>query len=110
MRPWNGPSGNWRSRTSGSGRRIASATARRGGVPSHAAPPLPPTYHAPTRRPRGQESTASLGSVVTKRLVEITALRPDTVEWSAKRREDGAEQEALLCGVEKRRGVREREV
>lgn len=42
------------------------------------------------RRSRGQESTASLGSVVTKRLAEITALRPETVEWSAKRREDGA--------------------
>lgn len=45
---------------------------------------------ARVRRPRGQESTASLGSVVTRRLAEITALRPETVEWSAKRREDGA--------------------
>lgn len=45
---------------------------------------------ARVRRPRGPESTASLGSVVTKRLTEITGLRPETVEWTAKRREDGA--------------------
>ncbi|HVT70610.1 MAG TPA: septation protein SepH [Trebonia sp.] len=45
---------------------------------------------AKVRRPRGPESTAALGSVVTKRLAEITGLRPETVEWSAKRREDGA--------------------
>ncbi|HWC35705.1 MAG TPA: septation protein SepH [Mycobacteriales bacterium] len=45
---------------------------------------------ARVRRPRGPESTASLGSVVAKRLTEITGLRPETVEWSAKRREDGA--------------------
>ncbi|HVV75869.1 MAG TPA: septation protein SepH [Mycobacteriales bacterium] len=42
------------------------------------------------RRPRGPESTASLGAVVTKRLTEVAGLRPETVEWSAKRREDGA--------------------
>jgi Protein of unknown function (DUF3071) len=41
-------------------------------------------------RSRGPESTASLGSVVTKRLTEVAGLRPETVEWSAKRREDGA--------------------
>lgn len=42
------------------------------------------------RRHRGPESTASLGSVVTKRLAEIAGLRPETVEWRTKRRPDGA--------------------
>jgi hypothetical protein len=41
-------------------------------------------------RPRGPESTAALGTVVTKRLTEIAGLRPETVEWGTKRREDGA--------------------
>jgi hypothetical protein len=41
-------------------------------------------------RPRGPESTASLGNVVTKHLTEIAGLRPETIEWSAKRREDAA--------------------
>lgn len=45
---------------------------------------------ARVRRPRGPESTASLGTVAAKRLAEIAGLRPDSVEWSAKRREDGA--------------------
>ena len=45
---------------------------------------------ARVRKPRGPESTASLGSVVTKRLTEIAGLRPETVEWRARRREDGA--------------------
>lgn len=45
---------------------------------------------ARVRKPRGPESTASLGSVVTKRLTEIAGLRPETVEWRTKRREDGA--------------------
>jgi hypothetical protein len=45
---------------------------------------------ARVRRPRGPESTASLGTVATKRLAEIAGLRPESVEWSAKRREDGA--------------------
>jgi hypothetical protein len=42
------------------------------------------------RKPRGPESTASLGTVVTKRLTEIAGLRPETVEWRTKRRSDGA--------------------
>jgi hypothetical protein len=42
------------------------------------------------RKPRGPESTASMGSVVTKRLTEIAGLRPETVEWRTRRREDGA--------------------
>jgi hypothetical protein len=41
-------------------------------------------------RRRGHESTASLGTVTTARLTEIAGLRPETVEWSAKRRQDGA--------------------
>ena len=45
---------------------------------------------ARVRKPRGQESTASLGAVVTKRLTEIAGLRPETVEWRTKRRADGA--------------------
>jgi hypothetical protein len=45
---------------------------------------------ARVRKPRGPESTASLGAVVTKRLAEIIGLRPETVEWRTERREDGA--------------------
>jgi hypothetical protein len=45
---------------------------------------------ARVRKPRGPESTASLGAVVTKRLTEIAGLRPETVEWRTRRREDGA--------------------
>ena len=41
-------------------------------------------------RPRGPETTVPLGEMVTQRLAEVAGLRPETVEWSAKRREDGA--------------------
>lgn len=45
---------------------------------------------AKLRRPRGPESTTSLGAAVTKRLTEVAGLKPETVEWSARRREDSA--------------------
>ncbi|HVY10930.1 MAG TPA: septation protein SepH [Mycobacteriales bacterium] len=41
-------------------------------------------------RPRGPETTVPLGQLVTERLADVAGLRPETVEWSAKRREDGA--------------------
>jgi hypothetical protein len=45
---------------------------------------------AKLHRPRGPESTSSLGNAVTKRLTEVAGLRPETVEWTARRREDAA--------------------
>lgn len=45
---------------------------------------------AKLRRPRGPESTSSLGTAVTQRLTEVAGLQPETVEWTAKRREDAS--------------------
>jgi hypothetical protein len=45
---------------------------------------------AKMRRPRGPENTTSLGAAVTKRLTEVAGLKPETIEWAAKRREDAA--------------------
>ncbi|HWA66529.1 MAG TPA: septation protein SepH [Mycobacteriales bacterium] len=45
---------------------------------------------AKLRRPRGPESTTTLGNAVTQRLTEVAGLQPETVEWTAKRREDAS--------------------
>jgi hypothetical protein len=45
---------------------------------------------AKLRRPRGPESTTTLGNAVTQRLTEVGGLQPETVEWTAKRREDAS--------------------
>lgn len=45
---------------------------------------------AKVRRPRGPESTTTLGNAVTHRLTEVAGLQPETVEWTAKRREDAS--------------------
>jgi hypothetical protein len=45
---------------------------------------------AKLRRPRGPESTTTLGNAATKRLTEVAGLQPETVEWTAKRREDAS--------------------
>jgi hypothetical protein len=42
------------------------------------------------QRSRGPELTTPLGEMVEKRLAETVGLRPETVGWDAKRREDGA--------------------
>jgi hypothetical protein len=42
------------------------------------------------QRARGPELTMPLGEVVEKRLASTTGLRPDTVAWTARRRDDGA--------------------
>jgi hypothetical protein len=42
------------------------------------------------QRARGPELTTPLGEVVEKRLAETAGLRPDTVVWDARRRDDGA--------------------
>ncbi|HVW81054.1 MAG TPA: septation protein SepH [Mycobacteriales bacterium] len=45
---------------------------------------------AKMRRPRGPESTSTLGAAVTQRLTEVAGLQPETVEWTARRREDAS--------------------
>jgi hypothetical protein len=40
-------------------------------------------------RPRGPESSIPLGEVVTKRLADTAGVRPDTIVWTARRRDDG---------------------
>jgi hypothetical protein len=45
---------------------------------------------AKLRRPRGPEPTTTLGNAVTQRLTEVAGLQPETVEWTAKRREDAS--------------------
>jgi Protein of unknown function (DUF3071) len=42
------------------------------------------------QRPRGPELTTPLGEVVDKRLASTVGLRPATVAWTARRRDDGA--------------------
>jgi hypothetical protein len=41
-------------------------------------------------RSRGSEATTPLGEMVERRLAETVGLRPDSVVWSARRRDDGA--------------------
>jgi len=41
-------------------------------------------------RPRGKPSTVSLGELVDGRIATVANLRPDSVAWSARRRDDGA--------------------
>jgi hypothetical protein len=41
------------------------------------------------RRPRGPQQRTPLGEVVTARLAATVGLRPETVSWTAQRREDG---------------------
>lgn len=45
---------------------------------------------ATMRRTRGPVATLPLGEAAERRLATVTGLRRDTVEWSAKRRDDGA--------------------
>lgn len=45
---------------------------------------------SPMHRGRGPAATTPLGELVAKRLGALTGLRPESVEWSASRREDGA--------------------
>jgi hypothetical protein len=45
---------------------------------------------AKLRRPRGPASETALGNAVTQRLTEVAGLQPETVEWTAKRREDAS--------------------
>lgn len=42
------------------------------------------------KRARGPELSTPLGEVVDKRLAETVGLRPETVVWTARRRDDGA--------------------
>ncbi len=42
------------------------------------------------QRPRGAESLTALGTVVEQRLAATAGLRADSVEWDARRRDDGA--------------------
>src|SRR6185312_6152440 len=40
--------------------------------------------------PRGPKATRPLGEAVDAMLAEVAGLKPDTVEWGARRRPDGA--------------------
>lgn len=42
------------------------------------------------QRSRGPQLSTPLGEVVDRKLAETAGLKPETVEWSARRREDGA--------------------
>jgi hypothetical protein len=42
------------------------------------------------QRSRGPQLSTPLGEVVDRRLAETAGLKPDSVEWSARRRDDGA--------------------
>jgi hypothetical protein len=44
----------------------------------------------PVTPPRGPKATRPLGEAVDARLAEVAGLKPDTIEWSAARRPDGA--------------------
>ena len=44
----------------------------------------------PVSPPRGPKATRPLGVAVEARLAEVAGLRPESVEWSARRRPDGA--------------------
>jgi hypothetical protein len=44
----------------------------------------------PVSPPRGPKATRPLGDAVEARLSEVAGLKPDSVEWSARRRPDGA--------------------
>ncbi|HET6815622.1 MAG TPA: septation protein SepH [Mycobacteriales bacterium] len=44
----------------------------------------------PVSPPRGPKASRPLGVAVDARLSEVAGLKPDTVEWSARRRPDGA--------------------
>ena len=44
----------------------------------------------PVSPPRGPKATRPLGDAVDARLAEVAGLKPDSVEWSARRRPDGA--------------------
>ena len=45
---------------------------------------------APVTPPRGPSSPVRSGEAVDARLAEVSGLKPDSVEWSARRRPDGA--------------------
>src|SRR4051812_14999384 len=44
----------------------------------------------PVSPPRGPKATRPLGEAVDAKLAEVAGLKPDTVDWSARRRPDGA--------------------
>lgn len=44
----------------------------------------------PVTPPRGPKATRPLGAAVDARLAEVSGLKPESVEWSARRRPDGA--------------------
>jgi hypothetical protein len=80
----------------------AEAVAKAAGVPlarvlPYAAPVLAERQRVvdearavPVSPPRGPKATRPLGEAVDARLTEVAGLKPDTVEWDARRRPDGA--------------------